>query len=140
MRTFSTKVTVLLPPDEAPPDASDRARAAEAGVRCIEDPVAQIHMTPDHLAAVRTASGAEYRFDTLYPTLGCRMRSELAAKLGARCTDAGDIFVDAHMRTSVPGLYAAGDVVNALNQISVAVGHAAIAATDIHNNLQPNFR
>jgi thioredoxin reductase (NADPH) len=32
-------------------------------------------------------------------------------------------------------LYAAGDVVSALNQISVATGHAAIAATDIHNQL-----
>jgi thioredoxin reductase (NADPH) len=43
--------------------------------------------------------------------------------------------VDEHLRTNVPGLYAAGDIVKALNQISVAVGHAAIAATDIHNSL-----
>jgi thioredoxin reductase (NADPH) len=35
----------------------------------------------------------------------------------------------------VPGLYAAGDVVAALNQLSVAVGHAAVAATAIHNSL-----
>ncbi|MEI9407144.1 NAD(P)/FAD-dependent oxidoreductase, partial [Mesorhizobium sp. Cs1330R2N1] len=37
--------------------------------------------------------------------------------------------------TVVPGLYAAGDVVNEINQIAVAFGHAAIAATDIHNHL-----
>ena len=40
--------------------------------------------------------------------------------------------------TSVDGLYAIGDVVSALNQISVATGHAAIAATDVHNRLPPN--
>jgi thioredoxin reductase (NADPH) len=40
----------------------------------------------------------------------------------------------------VPGLYAAGDVVTDLHQLSVASGHAAIAATAIHNNLPRNFR
>jgi thioredoxin reductase (NADPH) len=43
--------------------------------------------------------------------------------------------VDAHQRTSIPRIYAAGDVVHELSQISVAIGHAAIAATDIHNGL-----
>ena len=43
--------------------------------------------------------------------------------------------MDDHQRTSVPGLCAAGDVVSALNQISVATGHAALAATTIHNSL-----
>lgn len=38
------------------------------------------------------------------------------------------------------GLYAAGDMVKALNQISVATGEAAIAATHIHNHLDANFR
>ena len=45
------------------------------------------------------------------------------------------VVVDRHQQTSVSGLYAAGDVVAALNQLSVATGHAAIAATAIHNSL-----
>lgn len=47
---------------------------------------------------------------------------------------------DDRQRTSVPHLYAAGDVTTELHQISVAVGQAAIAATDIHNSLERNFR
>jgi len=39
---------------------------------------------------------------------------------------------DAHQQTSVPGLYAAGDVASGLNQISVAFGNAAIAASAMH--------
>jgi thioredoxin reductase (NADPH) len=35
----------------------------------------------------------------------------------------------------VKGLYAAGDLVRGLNQIAVAVGEAAIAATAVHNAL-----
>ena len=42
----------------------------------------------------------------------------------------------AHQRTSVDGVYACGDIVDdTLNQIAVAAGHAAIAATAIHNSL-----
>ena len=93
-------------------------------------------MSADRKAVARLADGRELRFDTVYAALGCRMRSELAIALGARTTEAGDVFVDCHQQTSVPGLYAAGDVVAALNQLSVAVGHAAIAATAIHNRLR----
>ena len=46
------------------------------------------------------------------------------------------VLTDAHQRTSVPGVYACGDIVHAsLNQITVATAHAAIAATAIHNSL-----
>jgi thioredoxin reductase (NADPH) len=40
--------------------------------------------------------------------------------------------VDAHHRTSVEGLYAVGDVAKGLNQIVVAMGGAAIAASAMH--------
>ncbi len=44
--------------------------------------------------------------------------------------------MDAHNQTSVKGLYAAGDVVRGLDQIVVAMGHAAVAATHIHNRCE----
>jgi thioredoxin reductase (NADPH) len=67
--------------------------------------------------------------------LGLRARSDLATELGASRDEDGALIVDGHQQTSVPGLYAAGDVVQGLAQISVAMGHAAIAATAIHNGL-----
>jgi thioredoxin reductase (NADPH) len=78
--------------------------------------------------------------DVLYPALGCDVRSQLATALGARCTEIGNLHVDDKQRTSVEGLYAAGDVVTDLHQLSVATGHAAVAATAIHNSLPRNFR
>ena len=45
------------------------------------------------------------------------------------------IIVDRHMRTSVPGLYAAGDVVIGLDQISHSMGQGGVAATAIRNDL-----
>lgn len=75
-------------------------------------------------------------FDHLYLALGCQPRSALALACGARCDEDGNLFVDAHQMTSVEGLYAAGDLVRGLNQIAVATGEAAIAATAMHNRLR----
>jgi thioredoxin reductase (NADPH) len=43
--------------------------------------------------------------------------------------------VDDHQRTSIPGLFAAGDVAKGLDQISHAMGEAGVAATTIRNML-----
>jgi thioredoxin reductase (NADPH) len=138
LRTYSKDVTMLLPAGEGAVDAALRDEARMAGVVLVEEPVTRVRLTDERRIAVSTGAEEERVFDTLYPSLGCRMGSDLAVALGARCAPHGDVIVDAHQRTSVPGLYAAGDVVSALNQISVAVGHAAIAATHIHNHLPPN--
>ncbi len=74
-------------------------------------------------------------FDTLYPAMGSDVHSSLARDVGAQLTDEGCIRVDAHQRTSVPNLYAAGDVVIGLDQISHAMGEAGVAATAIRNDL-----
>lgn len=90
-------------------------------------------------AAVRWSGpdGAAPRsFDHLYLALGCESQSDLAVRRGARRDDDGNLIVDAHQMTSVDGLYAAGDLVRGLNQIAVAAGEAAIAATAMHNRLR----
>jgi thioredoxin reductase (NADPH) len=80
--------------------------------------------------------GTVSAFDHLYLALGCEPQSALAIGCGAQRDDEGNLIVDAYQMTSVPGLYAAGDVVRGLNQIAVATGEAAIAATAIHKRLR----
>ncbi|MEN1957718.1 NAD(P)/FAD-dependent oxidoreductase [Luteimonas changyuni] len=79
--------------------------------------------------------GAPITLDTVYAYLGSDTSAGIAAAAGAALTDEGEIIVDGDQQTRLPGLYAIGDVVSGLNQISVAVGHAAIAATHAHNAL-----
>jgi thioredoxin reductase (NADPH) len=50
------------------------------------------------------------------------------------------LIVDDHQRTSVPGLYAVGDVVQGLTQIGVAMGQAAVAASTINSSLERRVR
>ena len=63
--------------------------------------------------------------------------------VGASLSADASIVVDSHQRTGVPGLYAAGDVVIGLDQISHAMGEGGVAATTIRNDLcaqQPLWR
>ena len=137
LRTFSRSVTAIrsAPGD---PDAGNATLAAAAGIALLPVPTRLQH--GDGHCEVTFGDGSTQRYDTLYPVLGGDAQVQLAAPLGARLDDHGEFEVDAAMQTSVDGLYAIGDVVSALNQISVAVGQAAIAATAIHNRLPRNYR
>jgi thioredoxin reductase (NADPH) len=89
---------------------------------------------------VVSSSTGERSFDAVYLALGCSSQQDLARSLGASCDEHGALMVNAHQETSVPGLYAAGDVVRGLNQVVVAAAESAIAATDIHNKLRSTRR
>lgn len=138
IRAYSRRLTLLTlgrPVDLA---HADRERLNQAGIRLIEETVADIECGAGGLANVALAGGECLRFDALYSALGAVVRSELARPLGVELDEEGGIVVDKHQQTALPGMYAAGDVVQALNQISVAFGQAAIAATAIHNDLRAN--
>ncbi|WP_367186032.1 FAD-dependent oxidoreductase [Mesorhizobium escarrei] len=61
---------------------------------------------------VKLINGNVRVFDTIYPAMGCTIRSKLAIDLGAKCDEVGNVVVDSHQRTAIAGLYAAGDIVN----------------------------
>jgi thioredoxin reductase (NADPH) len=136
LRAYTADLTLLTLgrgldlPDE------ERALLDEAGVRLIDEPVARLAVEGDRIASWHMESGEEHRFDTLYTALGLRGRSGLATRLGAAHDEDDVLIVDDHQRTSVPSLWAVGDVVKGLGQISVAMGQAAIAATAINNSLE----
>lgn len=135
-RTYSRDVTLLTLGRGVEFDHEERAQVEEHGIRLVEEPITALDLDGDRISAVRTRSGMEHRFDVLYSALGTEIRSDLAVALGAQHDAAGALIVDDHNRTSVAGLYAAGDVVRDLSQIVVGMGHAAVAATDIHNRCE----
>ena len=138
LRSYSRNVVALPCEDATPSDACARL-AREAHIEVVAAPCHIAHVPGDG-CRVEFEDGTTRDFETLYPVLGGSAQSSLAVALGAKVDENDELIVDAKMQTSVDGLYAIGDIVSALNQISVAVGHAAIAATDIHNRLPRNFR
>lgn len=131
LRTYSEQV-FLLPTDAAVGgDGLNEARLA--GVHVLEHGGS---LGFDGSRCTYTLrDGSVELFDSVYPFLGARTTAGIVAGLGAAVSEKQELLVDRHQMTSVQGLYAIGDVVSGLNQISVAVGQAAIAATHLHNEL-----
>ncbi|WP_426194107.1 NAD(P)/FAD-dependent oxidoreductase [Massilia sp. DWR3-1-1] len=140
MRSFSADVTLFDRTEGSIVSDEELRQLQAAGVRYVRSPVREVRLGADLKPVLHTGDGQAHAFDVLYPMLGEIAHSELATALGADSADCGELLVDAWQATSVPGLYAVGDVVRGLNQISVATGQAAIAATRIHNTLPWTLR
>ena len=134
LRGFTEDITLIAPHASLDLSDDDRARLDEYGIRTVDGPCSAV-AAHDDCIVVDTADG-HYTFDSVYPALGSDTHTELAEQVGAKLSsESGCIVVDSHQRTSVPGLYAAGDVVLGLDQISHAMGEGGVAATMIRNDL-----
>jgi thioredoxin reductase (NADPH) len=140
LRTYTRNVSLYCQAGEGGLGGHEKARLATAEVRLIEEQIDEVSITAEGKPTVHIRGQGPRVHDVVYLMLGQAVRSDLLADLGAHCEADGTVCVDRHQRTSIPGLYAAGDVVSSLKQISVAIGQAAIAAVAIHNSLAPNFR
>ncbi|KQV52006.1 NAD(P)/FAD-dependent oxidoreductase [Massilia sp. Root335] len=140
MRTFSADVTLFERGSPSMLGADDRRRLIAAGVRYVDSPLLSVTLDAAMKPVLHTDDGRAHEADVFYPMLGETARSGLAAALGARTAQCEEIVVGEHQETTVPGLYAIGDVVVGLNQIAVATGQAARAAVRIHNQLPPALR
>jgi thioredoxin reductase (NADPH) len=133
LRSFTADVTLVSLDDTLGLDEEDFGRAQDAAIKLVKGPLGAITIEAEELC-LRTPGGS-YCFQSVYPALGSVIRSDLARSVGADMSDEGCLLVDAHQRTTCAGLYAAGDVVLGLDQISHAMGEGGVAATTIRNDL-----
>ena len=138
LRTYSRRISILALGEPDPSD-EERRLLREAGLDMPRAPVVDLVEEGDDIKAIM-ADGTSLVPDVLYPAMGCQVRSDLARPLGAAHDETGCLLTSNDQLTSVPGLYAIGDVTTELHQLSVAVGQAAIAATHVHNGLPANYR
>ncbi|WP_246450632.1 NAD(P)/FAD-dependent oxidoreductase [Sphingomonas rhizophila] len=132
LRSYTGDVT-LVAPDGAHQLASeelDRLKAVD--IRLVDGPIT--HIEPGE-STIAVQASEELTFDSIYPALGSDTHIQLAEMVGATLTEDCCIGVDDHQRTDVDGLYAAGDVVHGLDQISHAMGEGGVASTTIRNDL-----
>jgi len=133
LRHFTNHVTVFVVSGEVRFTEAQGRELDAAGIAVIDTPVTSIRLRDARVAVQHGEQ--ETIVDSLYCALGMQVHSGLAAALGARHDDDGYLFTDEHQQTTVPGLYAVGDVAKGLNQITVAVGGAATAAAAIQLSL-----
>lgn len=133
LRMYTSNVTLIAPDSDHMLSDEERRKLTDADVRLVDGPCSPLRIAENSILV--TTPHGELAFDSVYPALGSVVRSELAGALGAQMTADGCLVIDPHQRTTVPGIYAAGDVAKGLDQISHAMGEAGVAATTIRNDL-----
>lgn len=139
LRGWSDDV-VLLTGGPAELTDADRSRLAGAGVAVDERAVSELVSEDGELAAVVFADGSSLARQGLLVATTLHQRSALAAKLGVSFAAPGPlsveaIEVDAMHRTSVPGVFAAGDVCAQMPQVAAAVAAGSAAAASMMASL-----
>ena len=77
----------------------------------------------------------EMPVDGIFVAIGYKPNNEIARSLGLEVEAYGYVKVDENQRTSMPMVYAAGDITGGVKQIVVAVGQASVAALTAFEDL-----
>ena len=128
---------ILLTDGPATFDATARARFEALGIRLIDEPLARLEGT-DRLERIVFAGGASVARTGLFVRPPQRPRNELARQLGCALVEDGPVGLiqtDATQQTTVPGVYAAGDVATPMQQLVTAAATGAMAAAMINHAL-----
>ncbi|MFP4626086.1 MAG: NAD(P)/FAD-dependent oxidoreductase [Natronomonas sp.] len=137
MLNFTPDVDILTRGVE-PSWSEEKARQLEAHpIDVITEDVVAIEKDDDGwLSAFEFEDGSRREYRGGFPMYGAEYNTDLAESLGVPLTDDGQIDVDDHGRTDVPGVYAVGDVTPGHNQVPVAMGEGAKCGIAIHYSLR----
>jgi thioredoxin reductase len=135
---WAAQVTIVTDLATVDLDASQRAALDRAGVGVVDGTPAALLGPREALAGVRLADGRVVSASKAFFSVGHEPRTGLATLLGCALDADGVVAVDEHGETSVPGVYAAGDVTPGMQLVAVAVGQGTVAgiacATSLHGD------
>lgn len=77
---------------------------------------------------LETSERKKLAVDGVFASVGVLPQNEIARSLGLKLDENGYIVVDAGQRTSVAGVYAAGDITGGVRQVVIACAKGAVAA------------
>jgi thioredoxin reductase len=115
--------------------AAERAGLVARAIGNVEGTIEHLVIDDDRLRGVRMADGSTVPRDALFVPPRFVPRSQLLADLGCATNDDGWVTTDTTGRTSVPGVWAAGNVVDPRAQVITAAGAGSAAAIAINADL-----
>ncbi|MDQ2866005.1 MAG: NAD(P)/FAD-dependent oxidoreductase [Candidatus Eremiobacteraeota bacterium] len=130
---WSRRITIAGAPKACSDE--DAAWLSSTGVRATTASIVRASGTSGKLASVLLDDGSTLECDTLFLSARLHQHSKVALRLGCRLTDDDHIKIDECHRTSVAGIYAAGDATTRHHQVVIAAASGAKAAIAINSHL-----
>ncbi|WP_206447224.1 NAD(P)/FAD-dependent oxidoreductase [Agrococcus sp. KRD186] len=115
--------------------AAGEARLAEHGVALVRSPIAAIEGDRDGMQAIVLEDGSRSIRTGGFVRPWWHAQLDFAEPLSLQTDDDGLVLVDRSQRTSLEGVYAAGDITPGFRQLAVAAGEGTIAASVINRDL-----
>jgi thioredoxin reductase (NADPH) len=125
------------PPDL---DASQCEKLDALNIPVLSARIERVVPQGERIHAIELEGGMHLDCDHIFFALSQRPADDLGAQLGCKRDDDGHIVVDAHQKTSVRNVWAAGDIVPGPQLAVVAAAEGAVAALSIHKSLIPEPR
>lgn len=108
-------------------DEACRAALGRHDVEMIEEPVAEIVGADGRMEGLRLIGGRLVPCERAFFSIAHKPRNDLARALGCDLDEQGHVRVGEHGETSVPGVYAAGDVTPGEQLLQTATAEGAVA-------------
>ena len=115
--------------------AAERERLTARAITIVEGDARRLTVRGDRLEAVELADGRMVRCDALFVPPRFVPNNDLLIGLGCDVDEDGWAIADATGRTSVPGVWVAGNVSNPRAQVITAAGEGSAAAIAINADL-----
>ena len=112
-----------------------REQFAARAIGVVDEPVTRLVVENDQLTGVELESGNVVRRAAVFVRPHFVPNDDLLVDLGCATQDNGWVAADATGRTSVPGVWAAGNAINPRAQVITAAGEGSTAAIAINNDL-----
>ena len=138
--TWTDKLTLITGGEPGDMTEEHRARLGEFGIEVLDRSVVALEGDTEtgQLQSARLDDGSAHECDALFFNLGTEPASDLYQMLGCRLDPGcGLVWVDDEQQTSVPGVYAAGDLTPRSQLAVVAAAEGAMAAIHVHKSLIP---
>lgn len=140
LRYWTDRVTLLPHDARLSLEQADRDTLGREGVEVREGRIERLDAADGMLRSVQFEDGGSLPSDRLFFHLGSEPRCDLAEHLGCELDAAGYITVDKGQESSVPGVYAVGDITGPPHLASTAAADGVKAALTIHRSLLPSSR
>lgn len=114
---------------------ADHAHILEQGIEIIETPIERLDYQDNLMRGLVFADGSYVKRDVAFVSTKVEQHSLLPVQLGCELTEHGHVLIDLMGKTSVAGVYAAGDLVNRQQQVLFAMAAGASSAAAINTEL-----
>lgn len=132
---WSPHLTVVTDGHSPELGADERAELQAHGIPVLTNTVRRFEGAAGQLEALRFEDGSRLEVRAAFFNIQTEFQNSLAQKLGCRSRPEGGVDSDDHQRTSVEGVWVAGDLSGEEQLVAVATAQGVRAAIDIYRSL-----